>query len=292
MKKLGALLWATASAWLDDKASLLGAAIAYYTIIALAPLLLLAIAVAAFIYGEDVAKKQVVEQTRGLAGDEGGQAVRTMLDSAHAGHGILATVVGVVVLLFGATGMFVQLQDAMNSVWGVRPRPGRGVWKFFSDRFLSFAMLAGTVLLVLASLIVSGVLAAIIPYIDRWQTGVLVYVANELVSLLVITLLFAMLYRFLPDVQIAWRDVWLGAALTAVLFEVGKFLIGLYLGRSGVASAYGAAGSLVVLLVWLYYSAQIFLFGAEFTKIHARRSGSKIIPTDNAEFVPCADQSV
>jgi membrane protein len=138
---------------------------------------------------------------------------------------------------------------------------------------------------------VSTVLAAIVPYIDRWQTGIIVYVCNEIVSLLVITLLFAMLFRFLPDVKIAWSDVWLGSAVTAVLFEIGKFLIGLYLGHSGVATAYGAAGSLVVLLVWLYYSAQIFLFGAEFTKIHARQSGSPIVPTDNAEFVPCGDQS-
>jgi membrane protein len=292
VKKLGALLWATASAWMDDKASLLGAAIAYYIIIALAPLLLLAIAVASFIYGEEAAKKQIVEQSRGMTGDEGGQAVGTMLDSAHAGHGILATVIGIAVLLFGAMGLFIQLQDAMNSVWGVRARAGRGVWKFFSDRLLSFGMVAGTLLLLLASLIVSGVLAAVVSYIDRWQTGILLYVANATLSVLVITLLFAMLYRFLPDVQIAWRDVWLGAALTAVLFEIGKFLIGFYLGRSGVASAYGAAGSLVALLVWFYYSAQIFLFGAEFTKIHARRRGSKIVPTDNAEFLPYADQNV
>lgn len=287
MKKLGALLWATANAWLDDKASLLGAAIAYYTIIALAPVLLLAIAVAGFIFGEEAAKKQLVQQIRDLVGDEGGQAVRTMLESAaQPGHGVLASVVGVLVLLFGAAGMFVQLQDALNSIWGVRPKPGRGVWKFFSDRFLSFSMVLGIVFLLLTTLIVSSVLAAIVPYIDRWQTGILVYVSNEILSLLVVTLLFAMLFRFLPDVIIAWSDVWLGAAVTAVLFEVGKFLIGLYLGRSGVASAYGAAGSLVVLLVWLYYSAQIFLFGAEFTKIYARQRSSKIMPTANAEFVP------
>ena len=188
-------------------------------------------------------------------------------------------------LLLGAAGLFGELQGALNTIWGVRPKPGRGVLGLLRDRFLSFSMVLGTTFLLLVSLVVSAALAALGSLFGEWQTAVVGQVVNQVISLGVVTLLFAMIYRFLPDVKIAWRDVWLGAVITAVLFTVGKYLIGLYLGRTSTASAFGAAGSLAVLLIWLYYSAQIFLFGAEFTKVHANRFGSRIVPAENAEPV-------
>jgi membrane protein len=199
--------------------------------------------------------------------------------------GVLGSVLGIAMSLFGAAGLFGQLQDALDTIWGVKPKPGRGIWGISRDRFLSLSMVLGTAFLLLMSLVVSAALAAAVQLLGEWDTGAIGHVVNELVSLVVITLLFAVIFKFLPDAKIAWGDVWLGAAITALLFEVGKFLLGLYLGHSGVASAYGAAGSLAVLLIWLYYSGQIFLFGAEFTKVYANRFGSRIVPAPNAEPV-------
>jgi membrane protein len=286
MKKLNefwSLLKETANDWLEDKAPRLGAALAYYTVFSLAPLLLIAIAVAGFFFGQDAARDQIAQEIQGLVGEQGGQVVRTMLEHADKpGQGIVASVLGVVMLLVGAAGLFGELQDALNTIWGVQPKPGRGVWGFVKDRFLSFTMVLVMAFLLLVSLILSAALSALTHLFSRWEVLYAGFCLNEVVSLVVITLLFAVIFRMLPDAKIAWRDVWLGAGVTAVLFEVGKFLIGLYLGRSGIASAYGAAGSLAVLLIWLYYSAQIFLFGAELTKVYANRYGSRIVPADNA----------
>jgi membrane protein len=221
-----------------------------------------------------------------MVGEQGGHAIKAMIQGADKpGEGILGSALGVIMLLVGAAGLFSGLQDALNTIWGVQPKPGRGIWGIVRERFLSFSMVLGCAFLLLVSLVVSAALAAVVQLLGDWQAGILGHVLNEVVSLVVITLLFAMIFRFLPDAKIAWRDVWLGAVLTALLFEVGKFLIGLYLGHSSIASSYGAAGSLAVLLVWLYYSSQIFLFGAELTKAYADRFGSRIVPAPNAVAV-------
>jgi membrane protein len=209
-----------------------------------------------------------------------------MVESASKpGTGTLGSVLGIAMLLFGAAGLFGQLQDALNTVWDVRPKPDRGVWGMIRDRFLSLSMVLGVAFLLLVSLIASSALAAIGSLLGDWQTGAVGLVLTTLLDLVVVTALFALIYRYLPDAEIAWRDVWFGAAVTAVLFTIGKFLIGMYLGRAGVGSAYGAAGSLAVLLVWLYYASQIFLFGAELTKAYANHLGSRIKPKPYAEAV-------
>ena len=283
VKDLWPLLKEAANDWLEDRAPRLGAALAFYTVFSLAPLLLIAIAVAGLFLGQTAAQDQSAREIEGLVGEEGGRAVQSLLQQANKpGQGIAASILGVVMLLVGAAGLFVELHDALNTIWGVRPRAGRGVWGFVKDRFLSFTMVLVMAFLLLVSLVLSAALSALTHLISRWEFLYAGFCLNELVSLVVIALLFMVIYRFLPDAKIAWRDVWLGAAVTAVLFEVGKFLIGLYLGRSGGAWAYGAAGSLAVLLIWLYYSAQIFLFGAELTKVYANRFGSRIVPAENA----------
>jgi membrane protein len=222
--------------------------------------------VAGWLFGQQVVQTHLLGQIERLVGSEGAKAVTAMLASAdQPGLSTWAGVASIVVLLIGAAGLFGELQDDLNTIWGVRPKPDRGIAAMLRQRFLSFSMVLGVAFLLLVSLVVSTVLAALVSLFGSWGTGVVGSIVNEMASLVVITLLFAMIYRFLPDARIAWRDVWLGAVLTALLFEAGKFAIGLYLGHSSLASAYGAAGSLAVLLVWLYYSAQIFLFGAELT---------------------------
>lgn len=283
---LWGLLREAASEWSEDKAPRLGAALAYYCAFSLAPFLVIVVAIAGLVLGAEAAQGRLTAEIRNMVGEQGGQAVETML--AHANRpaeGGVAAVLGVVMLLFGAAGLFGQLQDALNTVWEVEPKPGRGIWGIIRDRFFSLTMVLGTAFLLLVSLVVSAALSAVTSRLGTWDQTVWGHVLNFVVSLGVVTLLFAMIYRYLPDAKIAWRDVWLGATLTAAFFTLGKFLIGLYLGYSGTASTYGAAGSLAVLLIWLYYSAQIFLFGAELTKVYADRFGSRIVPTENAQPV-------
>ena len=198
---------------------------------------------------------------------------------------MFGTILGLVMLLFGAAGLFGQLQDASNTIWEVQPKPGRGLRGIIRDRFLSLSMVLGVAFLLLVSLVVSAALAAVTGLLGDWETGVIGHIVTTLLDLVVFTTLFALIYRFLPDAEIGWRDVWLGAAITAILFSLGKFLIGLYLGQAGIGSAYGAAGSLAVLLVWLYYASQIFLFGAELTKAYANQLGSRIKPKKHAQPV-------
>jgi membrane protein len=284
--KYWAILKEASTQWVADKAPRLGAALAYYTIFSLAPLLVIAIGVAGIVFGEEAAQGQIAVQVEKLVGQQGGAAIQAMVESASKpGKGVLGTVLGVAMLLFGAAGLFGQLQDALNTVWEVQPKPGRGVWGFLRDRFLSFSMVLGVAFLLLVSLIVSSALTAIGSLLGDWQTAFVGLVVTTLLDLFVITTLFALIYRFLPDAIISWRDVWLGAALTAALFSLGKFLIALYLGQAGIGSGYGAAGSLAVLLIWLYYSAQIFLFGAELTKAYANQFGSPVIPKEHAERI-------
>jgi membrane protein len=220
----------------------------------------------------------MMTQLEGLVGEQGAAAISTMLEHAQKpGSGIVATVFGVVTLLFGASGVFAQLQTAMNDIWDVPPKTSSSWWDMLRSRFLPFAMVLGTGFLLLVSLVLSAVISGVGSFIgDRWPAfETISQLANTGVSFLVVTLLFAMIFKLLPDTQVAWRDVWVGALLTAVLFTIGKFFIGLYLGKAAVGSAYGAAGSLVVLLIWIYYSAQILFFGAELTQVYAHRFGTQ-----------------
>ncbi len=282
----------TSSEWLDDHAARLGAALAFYSVLSLAPLLVIVLAIAALVFGEEAARGQLVAQIEDMVGTEGARAIQEIIAHAQKPEaGILATVLGVVTLLFGAAGVFGQLQDALNTIWEIQSKPGRGIWGFLKARFFSFAMVLGTGFLLLVSLVLSAALAALGKYMTDALPGLgpVWQVVNFGVSFGVITLLFALIFKVVPDVIIAWKDVWVGAALTALLFTLGKFLLGLYLGRSSVGSAYGAAGSLVVLVVWIYYSAQILFFGAEFTQVYAKRYGLQIVPTKDA--IPLTEEA-
>ena len=268
--------------------SRLGAALAFYTLFAIAPLFVIVLAIAGLLFGEDAARHELFSQVSGLVGSEGGQAIQALVNAAQKPQtSAWATMIAVATLFVGATGVFVELQDAINSIWGVRRVPGRGLRNFIKDRLLSFTLVVGIGFLLLVSLVLSAGLSAL----GKFMAGLLPAQAaiwqgvNFVVSFGVIALLFAMIFKVLPDVNIAWRDVWIGATLTALLFNLGKLLVGLYLGRSSVTSAYGAAGSLVIVLLWVYYSAQILFFGAKFTQIYSKRHGSHVQPVPTTEAV-------
>jgi membrane protein len=276
IRDLGWLFKRALSGWWNDNVPRLGASLAYYTLFALAPILIVAITIAGLVFGPDVVQRQVTAEIGGLVGEEGGVAVRAMLEgAAQRGSDGIATAVGLVTFFLGATGAVLELQTALNAIWRVKPKPDAGIKDMLLQRLLSFGLVIGVGFVLLVSLLVSTALSALNSYIgalvpqiaDLWQ-GI-----NTLVSLGIVTLLFAMIYQFLPDVDLRLRHVWVGALVTAGLFNIGKYLIGLYLGTSGVASAYGAAGSVVVLLVWVYYSSQIVLLGAEFTRAYTERFG-------------------
>jgi membrane protein len=250
----------------------LAAAISFYTVFSLAPLLVIVIAVVGLAFGQEAAQGQVVGQIQGLVGPDAARMIEEMIEGARRpAAGIFATALGLGILLLGAAGVFGQLQEALNRIWDAPSSPQRRLLGLLHDRFLSFAMLLGTGFLLLVSLVVSAALQALGTVFGRWLPSPLILLEglHLVLSLAVITVLFALIYKILPQVRIQWRDVWVGAALTAGLFVLGKFLIGLYLGRGSFTSAFGAAGSLVVILLWVYYSAQILLFGAEFTHIYA-----------------------
>jgi membrane protein len=256
------------NAWIGDRAGSMGAALAFYSAFSMAPLLIIVIAVAGLAFGADQARVAIMGELHGLLGPDGAAGVETLLAAAsRKDTSLLATLVGILTLLIGATTVLVELQDDLDHIWKAPPRRGNGLLNVLRSRLMSLGMILGVGFLLLVSLVVSGAIATF----EKWSGGffpdftVVLLIINTLLSLIVITILFAMLYKWLPNTPIAWRDVWLGAFATAVLFEIGRVLIGLYLGRSAVASAYGAAGTVVVLFLWLYYSAQIFLFGAEFT---------------------------
>jgi membrane protein len=275
--------------WMDDKAPMHGAALAYYTIFSLAPLLILSIAIAGFVLGREAAQGQIFDQMRGLIGTDGARSIQDVVQSAnaHPSTGIFAAVTGILALLFGASGVFGQLQTSLNVIWGVEPRPGQGIIGIIKNRFLSFSF----ILVVGFLLLVSLILSAGITFVSTWVGGIspttefLAQATNLLLSLGITTFLFALIFKYLPDATVGWRDVWIGAFLTALLFSVGKFALGIYLGTSSVGSSFGAAGSLIVLLVWVYYSAQILFFGAEFTQAYADSCGARVQPSANAVAV-------
>jgi membrane protein len=280
------LLKETFSEWSEDKAQRLAAALAYYTIFSVAPLLVIAIAIASFIFsrfGQQSVQSQVLAQIGSVVGGKGADLVNTMIEGAlKPSSSILATIIGVATLLFGATGLFVSIQDALNTIWEVTAETGSGVLSMVKNRLLSFAMVLVVGFLLLLSMLVSVVLNALTNYFGGFLPDAvsLSKILNPIIFFVLITLLFAMIYKFLPDAEISWEDVWIGAAVTSLLFNIGKYLIGLYLANSSVASVYGAAGSLAVLLIWIYYSAMIFLLGAEFTQVYAKKFGSRILPVD------------
>ncbi|MCI0455394.1 MAG: YihY/virulence factor BrkB family protein [Gemmataceae bacterium] len=281
------LLQDTGRGWMEDKVPRLAAALAYYTILSAAPLLVIVLAIVGLVFDQNQEVRQLlVVQLSSLVGEQGGEAIQTMI--AHASRpdsSIPAMIIGIALLLVGASGVFAELQDSLNTIWEVTPKPGRGILGILRDRFLSLVMVFGTGFLLLVTLVISTALAALTRFVGLAEIGVVGQVVNFCVSFVVVTLLFGMIYKFLPDVAMAWRDVWIGALATAFLFTVGKLLIGLYLGRASVGSAYGAAGSLVVFVVWVYYSSQILFLGAEFTKVYANRFGSDIRPAENAVAV-------
>jgi membrane protein len=275
----------TFSNWNKDHAPRLGAALAYYTVFSLGPLLIIVIAIAGLVFGAEAAQGQIVGQMQGLVGEQGAVFIQAAIESASQPRSsVIASVIGIVTLLLGALGVFAQLQDALNVIWDVTPKPDRGWRGLIEDRLLSFSMILVVGFLLLVSLLASTALAAFFKYVGGVvpMTAVVAEGVNFFVSFAVITLLFALIFKYLPDARIAWSNVWIGAAMTALLFTIGKVILGIYLGNSAVSSAYGAAGSLVVVLVWVYYSAQILFFGAEFTKVYANRYGAGIIPAPNA----------
>lgn len=280
------LLKGTFAEWKEDNVPVLAAALAYYTVFSLAPLLIIAIAIAGAVFGEEAARGELVRQIQGLVGKEGAEAVQAMVQNADKPNsgGAIATIIGVILLLFGASGVFGQLQSALNTIWEVKPKPGQGIRSFLVSRFLSFAMVLVIGFLLLVSLLLSSLLAAVSYFFNGLMPGlpILGQVINFLISFGVITVLFASIYKFLPDVEIPWKNLWVGAAVTAVLFNIGKLAIGLYLGNSSVGSAYGAAGSLVVVLIWVFYSAQILLIGAEFTQVYSKYRGTPLRPSKHA----------
>ena len=273
------LLKATFFKWSDDHAQALGAAVAFYTVFSLAPLLLIAIAIAGLVFGQEAAQGQIIRQIRDLVGEDSAKTIHDILENARKpSNGVIAASIAGVTLFLGATGVFAQVQESLNIIWGVEAKQKSGIIQVLKSRFLSFLTVLGSGFLLLVSLMLSAGLAVIGHRLESFLSGheFLIELMNIVISFGVITLLFAMIYKILPDVSIKWSDVWIGAGMTSLLFTIGKLLIGLYLGKSEVGSVYGAAGSLIVILLWVYYAAQIFLFGAEFTAVYASSHGSRI----------------
>jgi membrane protein len=286
MKWIG-ILKDTGAAFVADKAMRLSAALAYYSIFSLAPLLIVAISIAGTIFGEKAARGAVKEELTGAIGPDAAATVQEMILGVNSGgkNGIMA-LVGFGILLLTASGVFAQLKDAMNTVWNIRPKPGRGIVALVWDRLLSLTMVLVIGFLLLVSLLLSAVMTAAMTWLGELLPvhPLILVVVNGSVSLAVVTLLFAMIFKILPDAEIRWQDVWAGAFITACLFGFGKFLLAIYLARQGGSSAYGAAGALILILTWVYYSANILLFGAEFTQVLARYRGRRIQPTAAGEW--------
>lgn len=265
-----ALLKTSALNWMAHKDSRLGAAIAYYSIFSLGPIVIIAIAIAGFFFGQDLVSARVADAMKELLGESGAQAVQKMLEGAsRPSEGIVPTLIGLATLIFGAIGVVVQLKDALNTVWEVEDPKEGGIWRFFRTYIVSFAAVIAVGFLLLVSLLLTAGLAALGKYWSAMVPEVALQPLSFAASFLVIAFLFAAMFKWLPDVPVAWRHVWLGSVLAAFLFEVGKLLIGLYIGKQGLESTFGAAASLVVVLIWVYYTAQIVLLGAEFTRAHA-----------------------
>ena len=290
VRSWGPLFVQSFNGWLEDRALRFSAALAYYSIFAMAPLVIIAISVAGLAFGEEAARGQIYQQLDWLLGAKGAAEIQTLIQaSSDTSKSVIATAIGVFTLLIGASGVFGQLKDALNTIWGVMLRPGGGWKSAMKEYVLSFSMVIGVGFLLIISLLLSAVLQAI----NNFMVGHLplpsfVGPLTLVVSFVVLVLLFGLIFKVLPDAEIKWSDVWIGATVTAILFGGGKYLISLYLGTSSIASSFGAAGALILILVWVYYSTTIFLLGAEFTKVYASRYGSGIQPSRHAQFVDAA----
>jgi len=275
--------------WIEDNPFQLASSLSYYTLFSLAPILIIAISVAGFVFGREAAQNQIVQTIQALVGPDSAKAVQSMIQesSSEPTTGMISTIVGIVVLLFGAGGVVAQLQTSLNTIWGVTAKSGLGIWAFVRQRVVSFAMVLAIGFLLLVSLAITALLSALVQSLSLLvgMAAFLAYLFDLFVSFVFVTILFALIYKFLPDVRIQWKDIWIGAALTSLLFTIGKFLIGFYLGSSGIASPFGAAGSLITILLWVYYSSLIFFLGAEFTQVYASRYGSGVVPAENAESI-------
>ncbi len=285
-RMLGHILKTAIRKWDRDDVPRHGAALAYYTLFALAPLLIIAIGIGGMVFGPEAARGEVVRQISGLIGDEGAKAIQDLLMQAgQSNHAIPATIIGVITFILGATGAFSSLQGALDSIWEVKRKPRGAIWSWLRQRILSFGLVLAVGFLLLVSLTLSAALGAVSQYMHArlpggevfWQT------ANFLTDFVLMTVMFALIYRVLPDVRLAWRDVWLGSLVTSIFFSAGKFLIGLYLGHASIASTFGAAGSVVIILIWVYYSSQVVLFGAEVTSawvnwVGAEETGQAVPP--------------
>jgi membrane protein len=284
--RLWKVLKAAFAGWWNDNVPRMGAALAYYTLFSLAPILIVAIAIAGLAFGREAVRGEIVGQIEGLVGLQGARAVQAMLEgAAKPSSSVPATILGIITFFLGATGAFLELQADLDAIWRVKPKSrGNFLRDLVMQRLISFGLVLGFAFLLLTSLVVSAALAALHTYMGNAFPGVAVLweALNVIVSLIVITLLFAMIYKVLPDVKLVWSDVWVGALVTAGLFTIGKFLIGLYLGTSAMASSYGAAGSVIVVLVWVYYSSQIILLGAEFTRAYVEQFGPRPPPVEFA----------
>lgn len=296
-KSLWGLFVATFNEWLADKAPQLGAALAYYTVFSLAPLTLVLLAVIGVIFRKDPAGawNRITEQMGAFLDPSGVQVVQDIArTAAKPSAGLWATIIGVALALFGASCVFGQLQDALNTIWGVKAKPGAAIWDYIRIRFLSFAMVAGVCFLLLVTLTVEAVLKGLSSFLQDALPGgaAMAFSIYLVVDLGLVIILFAMMFRYLPDVEVRWRDVWVGSTMTALLFLVGKWALGLYLGSGAAGSAYGAASSLVTLLLWIYYSSQILLFGAEFTQVYANRYGAGAKPSKHAVAIEATEVEI
>jgi membrane protein len=296
LQKVWQLLRRTYSKWNEDHAQGLGAALSYYSVFSLAPLLMIVVAIAGLVFGQEAAQGHIIAQIQSLVGEESAKAIQSMIEEARKpAAGIFATLIGTLMLLFGATGVFAQIHESLNIIWKIKEKPGGSLWKTLKDRFISLLAVLGTGFLLLISLVISAGVSAAGSVLEHVLPGpeFLLQIINFLVSFAVVTLLFAMIYKLLPDKPISWADVWVGAGITSLLFEIGKFFIGLYLGKSEVGVAYGAAGSLVVILIWVYYASQVFLFGAEFTAVYAEYRVTRLDPAPLAPVgrsIDCAER--
>lgn len=286
LRKIARLFRETFKEWQEDNAARIAAALAYYAVFSISPLLVIAIAIAGTFFGQQTAQDQITEQLTALVGKDGVQPVLMALDNISQPEirGV-ASLISVGVLLLGASGFFAQLQDALNTVWKVKPQPGQGIWIFVRKRVSSFLMVLAIGFLLILSLVLSAVVSTLSKYQADYLPGWAILWENLdfVVSLGLMTFIFGLMFKYVPDAKIAWKDVFVGSVITAVLFLFGKFLLGVYLSKGSLGSAYGAAGSLIVLLAWIYYSAQIILFGAEFTQVYTRIYGSKIRPSKHSQ---------
>lgn len=292
MRRWFQILKQTGVEWFDDEAPRLAASLAYYTLLSTAPLSLLSVAIVGFFFGEQAARGQIASQIATVTGPQAATAIQGIIQNAHNSEGgTLSAILSIVLLIVGASGVFGELQLALNNMWGVKPKPNRGIRGFVRDRFLSFTMVLGVAFMLLVSLIISAALATIGRTLSSALPGgeAVWQVLNFLISLAVITVLFALIFKVVPDAEVRWRDTLVGAGVTALLFTIGKLLLSLYLGKSSVASSYGAAGSVVAFVVWVYYASQILFLGAEFTQVYSNFMGTPIEPSDNAVLAKDAE---